>query len=394
MTQTEFVQHLIRKLKEASLIHYDKNFLHFISITDDAVHIKRLSGYMHRKGGIRDQAFLKAVEKKFNFHANIWNLCDSSQIARINESIEAIKMQETFPKLEALDLSVFIPIEYPINPTQKEILLRFQSLASHKALEENIDTLLKTGMLNKRIENQEFLVALIKLAYKKGLYAITVEFLLPNLFISYRQRTEIQKIEAHSRGSLGEHDEAKHILYRLVHENTIENINLKTSALSNHKRALLLKNRPIQKEDITLLIEGYKNLHAMEGVFSYYTGINLLYMVKLAQLIFPEEKFFFEIDAKAIYERSKPSLKQDNTHEKYYRTMGELEFKLLLEYKGVLKEIEFFLDDTQPHVSLVERTARQMKLFLKHALVTQHPLCSTFQKTIGLLESYCRYRSA
>ena len=394
MKQTELVQYLVKKMKDELLIEYNKDFLSYIGMPTDVQHIKRLSEFMNRSGSIRDYAFLKAVEKTFGFDADIWNLCDSSQIARIEASIENIKARQKLPGEEALELSTLIPGEYPINSAQKEALMHFKSLTSQKVLEEYIDTLMKSGMLDKRIENQEFLAMLVKLAYDKGLYAVIVEFLLPNLFISYRQRGDIQKIEAHTRGSLGEHDEATHILYRLVHENTIENINLKTSALSNHKRALLMSNKPISKEDMALLIEGYAKLHAMEGIYSYYTGINLLYMVILAQLTFPEEKTFFEIDTKAIYEHSKPSLQQDRTHDDYYVTMSELEFRLLLGYEGVLKEMAFFLDDAQPHTSLVERTARQMRLFLRHTASFQSPLCETFQKAVDLLESYCRYRSA
>ncbi len=394
MKQTELVQYLVSKMKEELLIEYNKDFLNYIAMPTDVQHVKRLSEYMNRKGSIRDHTFLKAIENTFGFDADIWNLCDSSQIAHIKEAIENIKARQKLPGEEALELSALIPVEYPISSAQKEALTHFKSLTSQRELEAYIDTLMKSGMLDKRIENQEFLAMLVKLTYDKGLYAIIVEFLLPNLFISYRQRIDIQKIEAHSRGSLGEHDEATHILYRLVHENTIENINLKTSALSNHKRALLLSDKPISKEDITLLIEGYAKLHAMEGIYSYYTGINLLYMVMLAQLTFPEEKTFFERDTKAIYEHSKPSLKQDKTHDDYYVTMSELEFKMLLGYEGVLKEMAFFLDDAQPHTSLAERTARQMRLFLRHTASSQNPLCETFQKAFDLLESYCRYRSA
>ena len=79
--------------------------------------------------------------------------------------------------------------------------------------------------------------------------------------ISYCRR--FKKIEAHTLGSLEKYDEAKHILDILIHYNTIENINLRTSALSNHKRALMLSGNPVDADELYTLITGYKELHVL-----------------------------------------------------------------------------------------------------------------------------------
>lgn len=138
-----------------------------------------------------------------------------------------------------------------------------------------------------------------------------------------------------------------------------------------------------------MLIQGYQELHAYNGIYSYYTGINLLYMVILGQICFHEETRFSTIDVKLIYEKSKPSLRSDNTHDAYYVTMSNLEFQLLLNRQGVIEKVESFLANEEPHPSLVERSLRQMHLFIDKTATTQHPVSKLFQKASSVLEGYC-----
>jgi len=388
MKNTEVLQYLVRQLQNVALITNDKDFLTYIGIDIDPAHIKRLSGHLNRRGAIRDKSFLKAIEKKFEFNESIWNRNDSKQKSIIHDAIKKKLSLKLLPNEEALDISNILHTRQVITKEQLKLLDNFSELNTKVEAETMIDDFLSKGLLNKQIENQEFLVNLLTKTYEKGLYLIIVEFILPNLYRHYLLLPNVQKIEAHTLGSLGSYDEAKHILDILIHHNTIENINLRTAALSNHKRELFTSQEPLQKEALSLLIEGYQKLHAMEGIYSYYTGINLLYMVVLAQLMFPEDEKFSSIEIKDIYEHSKPSLKKDKTHHNYYITMSELEFKLLLEYEGTLEKIESFLANETPHPSLVERTLRQMILFTNHIEKSKHPLVVLFNKAIELLEGY------
>ena len=388
MKQTEVVRYLIEALKEASLITYNKDFLDYIGISTDPVHIKRLSDYMHRSGSIRDPELLKAIEEKFGFDKSIWKRNDEYQTVCIKESIENELDLQQLPNEEALDISTILHTKKPITKEQLDLLDAYSMLTDKHKEEEMIDQFLNMGLLSKKVANQEFLVELLKLTYKKGLYLIIVEFILPNLYRRYLLLGEVQKIEAHTRGSLGEYDEAKHILNVLIHHNTIENINLQTSALSNHKREILQASRSVDAEELYTLIEGYQELHAIKGIYSYYTGINLLYMVVLGQILFPHDQRFHSIDTKAIYDHSKPSLKNDKTHETYYSVMSDFEFKLLLGYEAVLERIESFLANKEPHISLVERTSRQIHLFISSIEKSRDPRVSLFQKAENILNGY------
>ena len=393
MKPTKLLKYLIDKLKENGIIRYNKDFLRYIDLDINLKQTKKLSDYLRRDGEIRDRAFLKRVEEKFGFDNTIWGICESSQIARIDEAIQRALALQKLPNKSALDISDIIQDIPALTQTQQKHLKDFEVLWDKKELEMCIDTYLGQGLLEKRAENQEFLARLLSLAYDKGLYSIITEFILPNLYMSYRQRTEVQKIEAHTLGSLNAYKEAKHILHQLIHHNTIENINLRTSALSNHKRELFASAKPISKEELYLLVQGYQELHAMEGIYSYYTGINLLYMVILGQILFPDDKRFSSIDTKQIYELSKPSLKEDKTHHDYYVTMSDFEFQLLLGREGVLAKIENFLDNDTPHPSLVERTARQMKIFIEtlDKGTNNSTLILTFKNVIEVLQAYCSY---
>ena len=378
-------------LKEAAIITYNKDFLEIIGFPVDGKHIRRLSDYIRRDGNIRDKSFLIAIEKRFDLPKDIWQLSDDTQRKLLQEAVERELELQNLPNESALDnISDILRTKAPITNEQKALLEKFANSISKEESEKIIDQFRTKGLLDKRVENQEFLVELIKLAYEKGMYVVIVEFLLPKLYRRYRLLTDIQKIEAHSLGSLEQYEEAKHILDTLIHHNTIININLKTAALSNHKRALLEKES-IDADELYLLVKGYKELHAINGEYSYYTGVNLAYMAVLGQILFPNDNRFLQIDIEEIYNLSKRSLQEDKTHHEYYRYMSEFEFWLLLGREGVEKKIESFLEHYRPHPSLVERSLRQMQLFTRSSKNPEDKIVKAFVDASYILKDYIAF---
>ncbi len=378
-------------LKEAAIITYNKDFLEIIGFPVDGKHIRRLSDYIRRDGNIRDKSFLIAIEKRFDLPKDIWQLSDDTQRKLLQEAVERELELQNLPSESALDnISDILRTKAPITNEQKALLEKFANSISKEESEKIIDQFRTKGLLDKRVENQEFLVELIKLAYEKGMYVVIVEFLLPKLYRRYRLLTDIQKIEAHSLGSLEQYEEAKHILDTLIHHNTIININLKTAALSNHKRALLEKES-IDADELYLLVKGYKELHAINGEYSYYTGVNLAYMAVLGQILFPNDNRFLQIDIEEIYNLSKRSLQEDKTHHEYYRYMSEFEFWLLLGREGVEKKIESFLEHYRPHPSLVERSLRQMQLFTRSSKNPEDKIVKAFVDASYILKDYIAF---
>ena len=392
MKPTRVIKKIVEKLKEAGIIKYNKDFLAYIGVDTTAKEIKSLSDYMRREGEVRDRIFLKKIEDKLGLGKEIWQRSDMYQIEQINKAIEHILDLQNLPDESALDVSDIIQSKSIVTQEQLDKLEQFSNTLSNQEAETMIDTFLKEGFLEKSVENQAFMVELTTLLYQKGLYSIIVEFILPNFYRRYQLLPEVQKIEAHSLGSLGRYADAKHILEVLSHHKTIENINLKTAALSNHKRALMNSKDSIDAETLYALINGHSELHALNGIYSYYTGINLLYMVVLGQLLFPANTRFTDIDTEEIYKRSKPSLKEDKTHDAYYVTMSNFEFQLLLGRQGVIEKIESFLANEEPHPSLVERTLRQMKLFIDKTGRVENNITPLFEKTILILQDYIKIR--
>jgi len=392
MRDTRVLGHFIKELKNKGFIRYDKDFLNYVDIPHEIVTAKQLSGFIKREGDIHNKLFLKKIELFFDLPETIWTSNEKRQLTLIDTAIKHKIYLQSLPKEDALDISSIIPIELPCTENQSKLLETFAKITTQIKLETMIDEFLSTGLLNKTVENQYFLVKLLELAYKKGLYTIILEFIAPNLYKKQYDNVEIQKYLAHTYGSLKKYDEAQQILSILIDHSTIENINLRTSALSNHKREMFENENNLIKEDkLYVLIQGYQELHAINGIYSYYTGINLLYMVVIGQILFPSDSRYDSIDTQKIYELSKSSLKEDNTHNDYYVKMSEFEFQLLLDREGVLEKIESFLDDYRPHVSLVERTLRQMRLFIDKTQKSHSPVVDIFEKTIDTLASYCKY---
>ena len=388
MKNTALLKYLINEMIEADIILYQRRFLTFIGVPEDECNIKKLSSWLNRDGGIQNRPFLKKVEESLGLPKDIWNANINLQKSAIQKAI--IKYKSLLEVSEdGLDISNIIPIEQPITKEQEKLLKVFDGLVTKNEAETKMDDFYTLGLLDKKVENQEFLIRLMKLTYDRGLYLLITEFILPAMFNNYREKIQVQKLEAHTLGSLSQYNDAKHILSLLKDDSIIENINLRTSAISNHKRQLL--NNPAKKqkkETFLLLIKCYRNLHRYHEEYSYYAGINLLYMVQLAKILFPDDERFSSIDTQNIYDKSKPSLREDKTHHDYFAVMSGFEFRLLLEHDEVLEKIESFLEHNEPHISLVERTVRQMELFVDADEKSESPLVALFEKLIGILEAY------
>ena len=392
MRETKLLSYLIKRLKEEGIIKYNKEFISYVN-AQNIVTPKQLSGYIKRDGEIRNKQFIKKILQHFNIPENICKLSAKMQINTIERAIKEELTKLSATNENALNLSCLIPLEHPCTQKQIKLLEEFKSLNSKKEEKNFIQQLIKNGYINKELESQEFLIKLLKIAYDKGLYKEIIENIIPNLLRNYYNLVEVQKIEAHSLGSLGDYKSAQYILSILIDKNIIENINLRTSALSNKKRELLDRDK-IDKETLYNLIVAYQELFAYQNIYSYYTGINLLYLVVLGQILFPKDKRFSSIDTQAIYQLAKPSLKKDKTHNEYYVKMSELEFKLLLCYDGIIDKIESFLANYEPHPSLVERTLRQMKIVLRHIKNSKHIYVKLLNKTANLLQDYISFKNS
>jgi len=99
----------------------------------------------------------------------------------------------------------------------------------------------------------------------------------------------------------------------------------------------------------------------------YYPAINLAYMLKLYSEIIPDSQRFKKYDIEKIYLSVQNSIKKDKKgsyEDRFYATMSDLEFCLLLEKQETIKKIEKSLEELNPSKFLTERPLFQLIWFV------------------------------
>ena len=165
--------------------------------------------------------------------------------------------------------------------------------------------------------------------------------------------------------------------------------------ISNIKRKSInsqIENRDELKRLLWTIIEYYDKVY--QKPYNYYPAINLVYTVKLFVTIFPNHKEANSYDLAKIYKSVKTSIKTDNKKggdSKYYATMSDLEFRLLLGGRGVVADLYILLYELNPPTLLVEQTVGQMRWFLevggKFGKMDRF-LVDEFLKVVEILEGY------
>lgn len=182
----------------------------------------------------------------------------------------------------------------------------------------------------------------------------------------------IKSKKAHIYASLPEpmYREAFDILNSIKGESKTETIDLQTSAISNIRRERLSSSLLTKKSLKGLLqtfILCYRKIYVPKQAYSYYTGINLAYIIGLADTIFPAESLAEGYSVQQIYMDVQQSILKDkaskNSTENYYASMSALEFALLMHKKNLSHELENILETLEPSPYLVDQTQRQMGTF-------------------------------
>jgi len=336
----------------------------------------------------------KIITDALGVDESLWEEDSEIQIAWVKEGIDFLKQpkKEEVPDITNISIKNLMPNDPEISDEQKKALEAFKNSSNEVRL---IEDFIQNRWLKKESENQNFLLELSFIIYDKGLYGLLLGSILPILMPKYRNSVDIRHIEANARGSLFEPNEAYQIFEQLQSDCPIKNINFKTSAISNIKRIMLLtENREKLREYLTTLIENYQKVHHANDEKSYYTGINLVYMIELGRMIFPKDKSF-DINTSDIYHASKNSFETDKTHKEYYVWMSKYEFQILIGYKTDTV-IDIKLEEESPAVSDVQRTIRQIdKFFVQVAerfSVRDNIKLDELKKLVELLRDYVKVR--
>jgi hypothetical protein len=333
---------------------------------------------------IRNKFIKSELPAIFGLPYDIWSKGDILQKELIDEAVQHY-LSPSF----TIDFSQLYISDSNITPMQQNYLN--DMLKEEKALSS-------CPYLEKKEENQAFLIELIKRYYQEALYDETLH--LYNFLQEHnRSKRELQKIYAHTLGSIKENPDytkAYKILLTLKENNLQDTdiIDIQTSLISNLRRDIF--SQTFHPEQTSQKISELKNYYryifedANNHTDQYYPAINYAYM------LFLEHKDDYIETIQTLLQTSKISLQHakntTDTNRRYYGTISEIEFALLLG-KDTTQELSMMLEQLSPHKDPILRTKRQMLQTLhiaKHLEIKQSKL-HTFYKAIDTLQDYIEY---
>ena len=332
---------------------YRSNISHWLSQGED--------------GTIRKRIFIEAINEKLGLKSEVWGASEGSQKEAVIKGVEKLKAsliekEEMFSWLQEESLSV-----------QEEAFLRFIETASMDAIEKELS--LQKDLFQKTSSSQMFLIELFNLMYERGEYTFVFVHVFPYLLESYDNKIKSRKADIYASLPTPMYKEAFEILNSIKGESRAETIDLQTSAISNIRRERL-SSKHLSKDELKILlarlIKCYTKIYTPKQEYSYYPGINLAYMVAMADCLFPNEELTQGYSLHQIYTDVQKSLQKgkvsNSKDENYYAGISDIEFQLLLNRQGMAQELEILLEEVQPTISQVNQTYRQMGAFFVEVL--------------------------
>jgi len=319
-----------------------------------------------KDGVIHKHSFITAINEKLGLSSDIWGASEQKQkeavIGGVKQFKKTLEQKEAlFPWVDEVGLS-----------EEQERFLAFSKEARVEEIEQKMEHLKESFV--KRSHTQAFLIALLEVMYERGEYGFVYEQLFPHLLDTYDNSIRAKK--AHIYASLPEpmYREAFDILNSIKGESKAETIDLQTSAISNIRRERFSSANLTKQELQGLLqtfIKCYAKIYTPKEPQSYYVGINLAYMLHLADTVFAntiaiEEGYTIEQIYSDVQQSLRKAKASKEPEEQYYASMSEIEFQLLLGRQGMVQELEYMLETLNPSQNLIDQTSRQMGLFFIH----------------------------
>ena len=321
-----------------------------------------------KDGVIHKHLFITAINEKLGLSPDVWGASEAKQKEVVRLGIKKFKLalekeEALFPCLDDVGLS-----------EEEEAFISFSKEAQMGEIVEKMEQLKESFV--KRSHTQTFLISLLEVMYERGEYHFVFEYIFPYLLDTYDNSIKAKK--AHIYASLPQpmYREAFDILNSIKGESRAETMDLKTSAISNIRRERFSSLNLTKKELQGLLqtfIKCYAKIYTPKEPQSYYVGINLAYMLYLADALFKdtiaiEEGYTIEqiyIDVQKSLTKAKASQEPE---EQYYASMSDIEFQLLLGKQGMVQELEYMLETLNPSQNLIDQTSRQMGLFFMNVV--------------------------
>ena len=372
--QHKFLLRFIRQEMQKQKIVFKNNEAFFRLFVSDELwesYRSNMSNWLSsssKDGVIHKHIFITAINEKLGLSSEVWGASDEKQKEAVLCGVKQFKeAQENeallFPWVDEVGLS-----------EEQEAFIEYSKQASVDEVVKKLDTMQETFV--KRSHTQAFLIALVETMYEKGEYGFVYEQLFPYLLDTYDNSIKAKK--AHIYASLPKpmYREAFDILNSIKGESQTQTVDLQTSAISNIRRERFSASTLTKAELkglLQTLIKCYSKIYTPKQSQSYYVGINLAYMLSLANAIYADgleidecysvEQIYKDVRKSIVKAKASPEIE-----EQYYASMSEIEFQLLLGKKGMVQELEYMLESLNPSQNIIDQTQRQMGLFFMNMI--------------------------
>ena len=366
--QHKFLLRFIRQEMQREKIAFKNNeafFRLFVSNEPWESYRSNMSNWLSsssKDGVIHKHSFITAINEKLGLTPEIWQASESKQKKAVVLGVKGFK--EVLEKEELL----FPWVEDMGMNKEQNTFIAFAKQNSVEEVEKALTKMLES--FTRESSTQHFLIALLEVMYEKGAYDFVYRYIFPHLLDTYDNGIKAKKAHIYASLSKPMYREAFDILNSIKGDDAQQTLELQTSAISNIRRERF-SSEELSKEALEgllqTLIQCYSKIYLPKESQSYYVGINLAYMVSLANAIFPDSSMINGYSVEQISKDVQDAIvkAKDSTvmEEQYYAAMSELEFQLLLGKRGMLQELEYMLESLQPSQHLIDQTKRQIGLF-------------------------------
>jgi len=225
-------------------------------------------------------------------------------------------------------------------------------------------------LFTKKAKNQYFLLEILPILYENSFFNILNRYIFPSLLPHHKDNFYIKMKEVNTLINIdsSSYEEIYSLLDCINPKNKNQEIDILTMKISTFRK-FKLKESNITKDILfEVLSESIKYYnHIYNKDFHYYPAINLAYMLKLYGEIIPDSQKFKEYDIEKIYLSVQDSIKKDkkgSDEDRFYATMSDLEFCLILEKEETIRMVEKSLEELNPSKFLTERPLFQLIWFV------------------------------
>ncbi len=315
---------------------------------------------------IRNKSILASLEQRLDFDSSLWKIPEIEQREIIPKIAQ--KFVEKYKKRED-DFILLKPIENDITKEQQRVIERIKENIQDSS---EINRLVQNSLqlFTKKAENQYFLLEILQILYENSFYTLLNRYIFPSFLPHHKDNFYIKMKEVNSLINIdgSSYEEIYSLLDCIKPKSKNQETDILTMKISTFRKFKLKENNITKDILFDVLSDSIKYYnHIYKKDLYYYPAINLAYMLKLYSEIIPDSQKFKKYDIEKIYLSVQESIKKDkkgSNEDKFYATMSDLEFCLLLEKRETIKRIEESLEELNPSKFLAERPLFQMIWFV------------------------------